>query len=236
MPGFPGPTDRTTIIGRTGSGKTQAALWLLSRMNWTRRPWIIIDYKGLDFNELPGAYHWRLGQVPTSVPRRSGLYVVHPMPTAADNERVEALFWRIWRKGRVGVLIDEGYLTPRGEAFSALLVTGRAKQIPMIINSQRPVLVPTHVWSETGYFMVFHLNHRRDERTVEEFTPFDLTVDLPRYHSRWYDVANNEAAILLPVPDRDTILATFSRRLRERRSLWNGSTLPGPLKTGLQWS
>jgi len=232
---FPGTTHRTTIVGATGSGKTTAALWLLSEMNWTKRPWVIIDYKRQDFEEIPNINYHKLTAAP---PRKSGLYLVQPLPTADDDAKVEELFWKIWKRGKIGVVVDEGFLTPKGESFSALLVTGRSKEIPMIINTQRPVLVPTHVWSESGFFMVFRLNHRRDERTVEEFTPFDMRRDLPPYHSRWYDVAANETNILLPVPDRATIMDRFAERARETRrgKRWTEYISPGLSRTGLRFS
>lgn len=231
---FPNTTHRTTIIGRTGSGKTTAALWLLSEMNWTRRPWIIIDYKRQDFDDIPGIQYHKLTAAP---PRKAGLYLVQPMPTAEDNLRVEELFWKIWKRGKIGVVVDEGYLTPRGESFSALLVTGRSKQVPMIINTQRPVWVPPHIWSESNFFMVFHLNHRKDERTVEEFTPFDLTNDLPPYYSRWYDVGEHQTHILKPVPDRDTVMDRFAEREREKRGKkWTAYISPGLSRTGLRFS
>ena len=50
----PNDTDRTIIVGRTGSGKSQFAVALLSTRNWSEDkinptpaiPWFIIDYKG----------------------------------------------------------------------------------------------------------------------------------------------------------------------------------------------
>src|SRR5207302_775120 len=108
--------------------------WLLSHANWPRRPWVIIDYKRDELiNDIPGLQELRLG---ARIPRRAGLYVVHPRPDQQDE--VEALLWRIWEKERTGVLIDEAYLVPNKHAFSTLLVTGRSKKIPMIMNTQRP--------------------------------------------------------------------------------------------------
>lgn len=231
---LPGASDRITIIGRTGTGKTTAAKWLLSRANWHRRPWVVIDYKRQDFNDIPGADFLPMGR---AVPRRAGIYVVQPLPTKEDDERIEELLWRIWNRGKIGILIDEGYLTPNKEAFPALLVSGRSKQIPMIMNTQRPVWLPPHVWSESGFFMIYALNRRTDQRSVEEFAPFDLTQDIPPYHSRWYDVARDTAGILRPVPDHDSVIELFRERGadRHRGFSWSEFTSPGPSKTGSRW-
>ena len=46
---FPDNSQRITIIGRTGSGKTHAALWHLSIRDLKNLPWVIINSKGSNF-------------------------------------------------------------------------------------------------------------------------------------------------------------------------------------------
>lgn len=231
---FPNSTQRTTIIGRTGSGKTQFAGWLLSEAgNYDKRPWIVLDFKGdrTIIEDIPGAQEL---SVTARLPRKSGIYVVRPLPT--QGAEVEKLLWRIWEKQRTGVYVDESYMMPDKGAFSTLLVTGRSREIPMIMNTQRPSWVPRHMWSESDFFVVFQLNDRDDQRAVERFMPVDLRVPLPEHHSWFYDVGRNAMHRLSPVPDRDTILGRFAERRRDSRgTAWNGLTLPGPSKTGSQW-
>jgi hypothetical protein len=51
---LPGDLDRVSIVGKTGSGKTTAGLFLLNEMNsFTKMPWIIVDYKRDDFKISP---------------------------------------------------------------------------------------------------------------------------------------------------------------------------------------
>ena len=110
---------------------------------------------------------------------------------------------------------------PDNEAFRALLTQGRSKHIPLIVLSQRPVYMDRFVLSESNIYQVFRLNHKKDRETVQAFIPkrkIDLEVPLPRFHSVWYDVVEDHAAKLAPVPDIKTIHAMFARRFQRVRS------------------
>jgi hypothetical protein len=87
------PTDaqRITIIGKTGSGKTQGAAWLLAHRSFDKKPWIILDFK---YDELLGEISGikEIG-VRDALPKKPGLYICHPLPKA-DDEAVEDLLWK----------------------------------------------------------------------------------------------------------------------------------------------
>lgn len=73
---YPTDTERITIIGKTGSGKTQGAAWLLSGRSYTSKPWIVFDYKyDTLLNEIPGTKHIEVG---SKLPKKPGLYLTHP--------------------------------------------------------------------------------------------------------------------------------------------------------------
>ena len=112
-------------------------------------------------------------------------------------------------------------MVPDQEAFQAILTQGRSKEIPAIILTQRPVWISRFVFSEADFYAVFHLNDRRDQKSVAEFTPntplWDLTSRIPDYHFRWYDVSGDYSTQMQPVPDRDMILETFEKRLSVRK-------------------
>lgn len=210
---LPGATHRTAVIGRTGSGKTQFAVWLLSCQSLAARPWLIIDYKRDSLIGELGAREVGLGWRPSG----RGLHIVHPLP--GEDDEVEELLWRVWKKGNCGVYIDEGHLVPNQDAFAALLVTGRSRKIPMIVLSQRPVIVPRFVFSEASFICCFPLNDRRDQLTVEGFAPIDTRRKLPRFWSSWYDVENNLSYILRPVPD--ALILTETIRAVPPRGRWS---------------
>lgn len=206
---LPAIDKRLAIMGRNGSGKTQAAAWFLSHAYFDRQPYIIFDYKGEELlNDIPRIKE--LG-VNDAIPRAPGLYIVHPLPH--EQEATEEMLWRIWSKERTGVVLDEAHMLPDKGAFRALLTQGRSKRIPMITLTQRPSWVNRFNFSEANFYLVFHLNDRRDYKTVEQFVPIKMETPLPQYHAWYHDVDKYTTIRLAPVPDRDTILNRFDDRM-----------------------
>lgn len=213
---FPGDEDRITIVGATGSGKTVAGMWHLSRRDLSSKPWFIYDFKREELiNSVESAEHVDMA---SPLPERPGLYIVHPHP--GQEALVEDHMFRIWERENIGVYIDEGYMIGNNSAaFRALLTQGRSKHIPMIINSQRPVYMDRFVWSESQYYQVFRLQHNDDIKSAQKFIPRDISARIPRYHSYYYDVVNDRLVILKPVPDADAILDTFETKLYARKKV-----------------
>lgn len=222
---LPGPQSRTLIVGRTGSGKTVAALWQLSERDYAppegieynglnARPWIIIDYKrDENIAKIDGAQYISLTD---PLPTKPGIYILQPMPD--QDELVEDFFWRVWAKGNIGLYIDEGYILPKSgktSAFTSILTQGRSKNIPIIILSQRPVWLNRFAISEADFYQVFHLNDERDRKTIGGFIPGGVEDRLKEYHSIWYDVGRNVRRELAPSPDLKHIHNTFRYRLAE---------------------
>lgn len=211
---FPNNTQRMAIVGRTGSGKTQFAAWVLSHAPFHKQPYVMVDYKydGL-LNDIEGIREIGLNEYP----KKPGLYIVHPSPN--DEEGIEKFLMGVWAKERIGIYIDEGYMIDKNSpGLTAILTQGRSKHIPAIVLSQRPVMLNRFILSEADFHAVFHLNDRRDQKTVEGYLPGKLDERLPDYHCRWYDVGKDKNLILQPVPDRDKILSRFYERLKKTRS------------------
>jgi len=216
---LPDDTQRLSIVGRTGSGKTVAAVWHLSHAAFDVMPWVVYDFKRdsllSQIGELDGAEH-----IDTDfIPRRPGIYFVHPHPD--DVELVQAQMWGIWAQENTGVYVDEGYMvcgpSNSNSAFRSLLTQGRSKRIPMIILSQRPVWLDRFVFSESDFYQLFALNHSGDRKKMMEYIPADLSRPLPEYHSYYHDVARAETVVVKPVPIADEILKVFDRRLEPVR-------------------
>lgn len=212
---FPDDSNRLSIIGSTGSGKTQAALWHLSHRNFHIMPWIVYNFKmEQSIDSIPYAKQLALNEIPV----RPGIYIVHPLPQQLPE--VQNQMFHIWKTGGMGLYVDEGYMMGNhNEEFRAILTQGRTKRIPVIVLSQRPVWMDRFVFSESEFFQVFRLNHKKDIKNVEEFIPADLSQSLPDYHSFYYDVGEREVKVLKPVPDLETIHRTFEYRLRPIRQV-----------------
>jgi DNA helicase HerA-like ATPase len=204
---LPDDSEHLLIVGKTGSGKTQAAVWHLSR-RFERIPWIVIDYKGdpmiaqiPDMREISSASE--IG------PR--GIHHITPAPDS-DAETEQFLF-DVWKRGNCGVFIDEAYLLPNGAAARALATQGRSKHIPLIVCTQRPVFINRFFLSEASFIQFFKVNDARDLKTVRGFMPEEIERSLPRFHSWYYDANGDEIAALRPVPDASEILQTFAPEL-----------------------
>jgi hypothetical protein len=214
---FPGPEDRSTILGRTGSGKTTAAAFLLSLKNFKDQPWVMINTKGdkllNEIASIDGVKTLSLQQTPGA----EGLYMVTPKPS--DKEATNLFLERIWEKQNCGVYVDEGLSLGFSHAFETLLTQGRARRIPMIVISQRPAWLSKFVFSEADFVQVFKLQHEDDLKTVSKFVPLQEYMDarkrliLPDYESLWYEVAGDEITPLSPVPDKVKIVRSFKAQL-----------------------
>lgn len=210
---LPNDHQRLTIYGQTGSGKTVAGLWHLSQRSYTRRPWLLFDFKGDEhIAQIPSLEEVSPG---ASVPKHRGVYVTRPVPEV-DDDKVEAMMWDIWKQERTGVFIDEGYMIGRkNSAFKALLTQGRSKSIPLITLSQRPVWMSRFTISEADFHQVFFLADEADRDIVQRFIPHEMPERrLPRFHSYYYDVGNDRFTGLKPVPEPAEILDTFESRLQ----------------------
>jgi hypothetical protein len=215
---LPGAADRTVVIGMNGSGKTVGAAWILSKQNFEKRPWVIMDYKGEELWDQVGDPPIRPLNV-GAMPGKRGLYIMHVLP--GEDEKVEAWLWKIWERENCGIICDEVSLIPRKHAFKAILRQGRSKHIPVISCTQRPVDIDREVFTESQFKMIFNLEDKRDYDVVKMFTrnaPIDQA--LPRHWSYWYDGPERTLKVLRPVPKPDII----ARDLREKVpvSFWLG--------------
>lgn len=213
---LPDRSHRLAVIGRTGSGKTQAAAWFLSQMPIEHMPWVVLDYKGdallndIRARELP------VGAPP---PKKPGVYIVHPLH-GTDDDAITALMWGIHKQGNTGLYLDEGYMIgDENPAFRALLTQGRSKNIPMITLSQRPYYMDRFAFSEADFYLVFNLNDRKDQQRVGEFLhrDIDLRNDIPKFHAHYHDVGENKHALLKPVPSAAKIKAVFKQKIGVKR-------------------
>lgn len=210
---LPSNTQRIAIVGRTGSGKTQAAVWHLSMRDFTERPWIIFNFKGDDLiDSIPLTRELKLTN---KAPTNPGLYIVRPMPH--EKEDLDDFLWSVWSNENTGLYFDEGYMIGNSKPFQAILTQGRSKEIPCIVLTQRPVLVSRFVWSESDFFQVFSLTNAQDQDTIRDWMPFPDDGKIPRFHSLYHSVSSSQTVMLRPVPERDELLTAFRKRLSVTR-------------------
>lgn len=206
---LPGGTDRTVVIGMTGTGKTVFGAFVLSKQRFNERPWIWIDFKDEELID-------KIGTPPvqeitlSTIPKKPGLYRLRVSPR--DNDALEDWLWRVWQKGNLGIFCDEVSLIPKQEAFKAVLRQGRSLRIPVIACTQRPVDCDREVFSEANFVSVFRVKDRRDYKIIQEFTG-NAAIERPlkEHWSYWYDAKQNSLLTLKPCPPPDMV----AKSLRE---------------------
>lgn len=211
---LPDDSSHLVLVGRNGSGKTQALGWHLSMRSFDAMPWIIFNSKNDKLLNKIGAIELRAGE---RIPRDPGLYMYRPMP---EDEWQDDILMQAWARENVGIVIDELYNMPRGGrsmALRTILTQGRSKFCPLIMCVQRPVNVDRSTWSECNYAQVFYLSNAKDRATIEtDMTPVE---ELPwksvmQYHSIYMDMREGKIAVLRPVPSESDILSTYRQRLQ----------------------
>lgn len=217
-PPLPKYSDRIAIIGATGTGKTVAGVYHLSRMDLQARPWVIFDNKEDEhINAIEQAKHVGLDYQLKEKDR--GVFIVHPRKR--DEEEVDALLNRLYERKDVGIFIDEPDLMNSSDSFVDILRKGRTRRLPVIALTQRPVNVTRYVFSEATFIRCFYLNDERDWATVEAFTPFDGETPLQPYHSFYYQVGNKENVwTLQPAPPVTESLAKIDAQLAPDRRVF----------------
>lgn len=214
---LPESDDRTLIIGATGSGKTNAGVWLLHTRDWHKRPWVILDFKGeklfreLDLTPL---------NLTDKLPTEAGIYWVRILPSQ-ENE-VSEFFMRCYEHENIGIYIDEGYMLPYQDRWvRACLTQGRSKNIELICLTQRPVRIDVFFLSEASFIGIFSLRVKDDRKRVSEYMNGAEIRVLPQYHWSWYDVVNDKLTTFQPVPPPSKLVEQFKVDLEEFEEVQN---------------
>ena len=210
--------ERVSFAGKTGSGKTYAARWLL-RPQWIKRL-IVIDPK----MQLVGDPKWRL-EAPTSDAMkalRKGEYarMVVWQPPAIDNEGFpvwDSVFTFAWECGDVVVYIDEMYSVAKNGRMSyplrRLYTQGRSQGVGVWTATQRPSFVPLEMFSEAEWSFVFTLRIENDRKKVAASLGFDqIEQPIRDVHGFW------TAYQTWPEPMYFRQLDTKTQRAMEQRS------------------
>lgn len=181
--------QRVAFTGKTGSGKSFAARYLLRPI----RRLIAIDPK----MQLVNDPQWRL-EPPTREAMnalRKGEYarIVYWQPPSIDNDGFpvwDSIFEFAWDIQDVVVYIDEMYSVAKNGRLSyplrRLYTQGRFPLIGVWAATQRPSFVPLEMFSEAEWSFTFTLRMEDDRKRVARSLGFDEIMEPIRdEHGFW---------------------------------------------------
>lgn len=209
---LPDQTNRTTVMGRTGSGKSHFAAWLLSTQNFDSMPWIIVDFKNEDsdiINQIPRMQYLDYAD---PLPTRPGLYMLKAR--TRDKDEMEEWLESILAHGDIGLYFDEVFpIGQHNHSFNEIMMQGRSRNVPVIVCTQRPSNVSTYCFSEATFYYVFDLTKVSDRKKINEEIPrISKDYKLDEFHSFYYDVPKKVLMPVLPAPESNAILEMIDEK------------------------
>jgi hypothetical protein len=183
--------DRVFITGRTGSGKTVLAKYLLSNVSRL----VVLDGKGTLGNW--GLSEWDKNSIKKL---RTGLEVrtrVTIEPSRDKSEIWEEVLREVWEAQNCTVYIDEVYLVvDPGKRPSNYLVAiwtaGRELGIGGFAASQRPSLIPMFIISEADHYFNFRLSLENDRKRMAEFMTDTVLQPIVDKYGFYYMAATDD--------------------------------------------
>jgi hypothetical protein len=195
------PSERVFLAGKTGSGKTYLARYLLRSF----RRLIVIDSKGTLYNW--GLEPWNRKAL-KKLGRGEDVRARVTFDTIRDIEDAwEDMFADLYEKGggNFVLYIDETYgVTPFGNrapvGLTALYTRGREFNIGVWSATQRPLGVPLIEKSEAEHFFMFRLILKGDRQHMGEFLGEDVAERIiPHEHGFFYKHIAWERAAYVPL-------------------------------------
>ncbi len=194
--------QRALVLGRTGSGKTTGALWLVSR---SPGPWVLLNIKYDEAMSKCGPdCPMDVGAI-LKAQRDSRVVVVHP--EAFDQQTLDDFIFDLAEsKAATGLCIDELLYVSKGngqagQGVLAWLTRGRSRKQSFIGCTQRPANVSNYLYSEADYYMLYNLKLEKDWAKIREYTGrADLRQERAAHRFGWYDVAEDEKTEFGAVP------------------------------------
>lgn len=191
------PGKRATIAGRTGSGKTTLANWLLKR---SPLHWIILNPKHTaGYAALPGVktiHGIKLKEIEKSISENK-FTLVNPGIGEATPETLDLVIqWLHDNYTNVGLCCDELYTLHQGgqagPGLIAWLTRGRELNQSFVGLTQRPAWLSLFCFSEADYLGEMDLMLKKDRQRFYEFTGREESLKrLPPRKWLWYEAESD---------------------------------------------
>ncbi len=193
---------RAVVLGRTGSGKTSGALWLVSR---SPGPWVMLNVKYDEAMTKCGPdCAMDVGAI-IKAHAKHRVVVVHP-ETFDQATLDDFVFELAESRHGCGLCVDEMLYLSKGNGQAGpgvmgWLTRGRARKQSFIGCTQRPANVSNYIYSEADYYMLYNLKLEKDWQRITEFTGRpDLKRERVNHCFAWYDVSEDRKTEFGAVP------------------------------------
>jgi ABC-type oligopeptide transport system ATPase subunit len=158
-------TGRGVLVGMTGSGKSTLAKLLLEPYRFVA----VIDPKGL----LNWEGYERLTTLRQVVKSKAEKIIYAPEASELRSlEMIDAFFAWVYHRQNTFLYVDEVYaVSYRNEIpphYHSILTRGRERGNGLLSATQRPMLIPTVIMSESENWYIFRLNMEGDRRKIEQ--------------------------------------------------------------------
>lgn len=187
------PGSRTTLCGKTGSGKSTIAITMLRK---SRQKWILIDPKADDKIATlnPAVIHsLKLADVQRAWKEGYQYVAIQPPPQTKPLD-IDAFILDAYENlTNFGVYIDELYYIHNagraGDGLTAILTRGRSDKITYLGATQRPAWISLFCLSEADYIAQFKLQLENDRKRIYSVTGEAVMLNNPPapYSFYYYD-------------------------------------------------
>ena len=210
----PRRTDRAVFIGQTGCGKTTLARVLLAT-----RPFVAVyDAKGL----LRWNTFTRYTKLEKLMKAKESRLIYAPVAEELRDENfIEGFFRWVYKRRNTTLYVDEVYgVTKRDEippSYHACLTRGRELGISTFSATQRPMLIPQVVLSESEHYYIFRLLLPQDRKKMREVIGLtERAISRLGKHEFFY--GNNEGVVRGPLKLNLSPHGEGESKTREKRA------------------
>lgn len=201
------PGTRTTVVGRTGSGKTSLACWLMEKRSLQH--WVIFNPKHTaGYKNMADAVilnKWDARKFDKAISEHR-FVIINFARNELNHEYMDAVVSFIHESyDDIGFCFDELYYMHKnmepGEGMVGLYTRGRERNQSVLGLVQRPKRISLFCFSEVDYVAGMALNLEGDRKRMVEATGDERFIhSLHKYVWRWYNVDADSSTLWGAVP------------------------------------
>lgn len=209
------PGEHTFIVGKTGSGKSVFARYILRQ--WMRAGWpiLIVDPKHgyQTFAESPETATlerpWKI-EDPGGLRMGAPVCIYQPTMPARHDPMLDMILFAVLELGYWIVEFEDtaGMMNAQTapEGYMALITQGRAKHDTVLTLAQRPIGVPDVAMSQASHIIVFRQLGQGNVKRMVEFTQDpSMAYPLRKFEFRYWNEEMDKSRKFAPLRREDVI-------------------------------